>query len=168
MLLQIDDWKFDIDMARTMEYSAAEAADHCDCAYCRNFYAAVDVAYPGLREFLAEFGIHIEAPEELMPFTATNILCAYAIEGKILQFGNPIMRFGDISIYAENPDTAMVPVHQVKMPYFILWVGPMDLPWVLEEPLIEEEIVSPANQPSFLKRMWNRLFGKTGKSDILS
>ena len=83
-----------------------------------------------------------------MPFTATNILCAYAIEGKILQFGNPIKRFGDISIYAENPDTAMVPVHQVKMPYFILWVGPMDLPWVLEEPLIEEEIVSPANHRS--------------------
>ena len=53
MILQIDDWKFDIDMERTMEYSAKEAAEHCDCAYCRNFYAAVDEHCSDLRPFLA-------------------------------------------------------------------------------------------------------------------
>ena len=37
MILKIDDWEFDIDLERTMAYSAAEAADHCTCAYCRNF-----------------------------------------------------------------------------------------------------------------------------------
>lgn len=40
MILEIDGWKFDIDFERTMEYSAAEAKEHCNCAYCHNFYAA--------------------------------------------------------------------------------------------------------------------------------
>ncbi len=166
MILTIDDWKFDIDMDRTMAYSAAEAAEHCDCAYCRNFYGAVDVAYPGLREFLTQFGINVEAPEELMPFTATNVLCAYAVEGKILQFGEAMRPMGGIAVYGENPDEAMVPVHRIKAPYFILWVGPMDLPWVLDEPLVEEKIVSPANDPSFLRKMWNRLLRRAPKTDI--
>ena len=49
MRLQLADWVFEIHMDATMQYSAAEAAEHCDCAYCRNFYAALDARYPDLR-----------------------------------------------------------------------------------------------------------------------
>ena len=68
-------------------------------------------------------------------------------------------------MYGENPDGTL-PVDQTKAPYFVLWVGPMNLPWVLDEPLEEEEIVSPANQPSFLKRMWNWLLNRSPVSDL--
>ena len=51
MVLKIDDWVFDVDITATMEYSTREAAAHCDCAYCRNFYAAVDDTYPQIRRF---------------------------------------------------------------------------------------------------------------------
>lgn len=39
--------------------------------------------------------------------------------------------------------------------YFVLSVGPISLPWVLDEPAADVE--SPANELSFLKRMWDRL-----------
>ena len=68
MRLQLADWVFEIHMDATMQYSAAEAAEHCDCAYCRNFYAALDARYPDLRGILGQFGADAEAPEELMPF----------------------------------------------------------------------------------------------------
>lgn len=165
MILKIEDWEFDTDMERTMEHSAQEAAEHCDCAYCRNFYAAVDTAYPELRPFLTQFGLDIEAPEELMPFEPTNVLCAYAVEGRILRFGQQMTHIGGIPIYGENPQDAMINV-RCKTPYFILWVGSMELPWVLDEPM--EETVSPANEPSFLKKMWDRLLGRAPKSNIES
>lgn len=154
MILEIDDWKFDIDLAATMEYSAKEAASHCDCAYCRNFYVAVDDTYPELRPFLARFGIDVEAPEELMPFEPNNVLCCYAVEGNVLRFGQNLTHIHGITIYAENPDDAMINTG-CKAPYFILSVGPMDLPWVLAEPM--DAVESPANQPSFMKRMLNWL-----------
>ena len=59
MIIKIDAWKFDVDLNATMAYSAQEAMDHCTCGYCRNFYASVDIVYPNLRPFLAEFGVHI-------------------------------------------------------------------------------------------------------------
>lgn len=167
MILQIDDWKFDVDMSRTMEYSASEAAEHCTCAYCRNFYAAVDACYPNLRPFLAQFGIDIEAPDELMPFTATHMMVLYAVSGRILQYNkHPILQC-DVRIDPEPLETSMINT-ECPGPAFVLSVGPFDIPWVLDEPLVEDNIVSPANEPPFLKKMWDRLLVRLKKDDIQS
>ena len=165
MILQIDDWIFDIDMDATTEYSAKEAQAHCTCGYCRNFYEAVDGTYPNLRPFLAQFGLDIEAPEELMPFEPTNVLCCYAVEGRILQLGQRINRIHGITIYAENPDDAMINAG-CKAPYFILSVGPMDLPWVLGEDV--DDVRSPANEPGFFQRMRNRLLRRIKAKQLFS
>lgn len=167
MILQIDDWKFDIDMAATMEYSAAEAADHCTCAYCRNFYATVDSVYPDLRPFLARFGLDIEAPDELMPYTSTLVTNLYAVSGRIVQAcGNPFVVNG-VTVTPRTSEWAKINT-ECQKPYFVLEVGIMDLPWVLDEPLEESEIISPANQPAFLKRMWNKLLKRTSLDEIES
>ena len=160
MILSIDDWIFDVDMATTMAYSAKEAAEHCDCAYCRNFYAAVDDIYPQLRQFLAQFGLDLEAPEELMPFEPTLYLACYAAEGRIVKRGQPLIMVDGVKVMPESAQDAMIN-SGLHAPYFVLSVGPMTLPWVLNEPM--EEVVSPANEPSFLKKMWNRLLGRTPK-----
>lgn len=157
MILQLDDWKFDIDMARTMEYSAAEAADHCDCAYCRNFYEDVDHATPALRPFLAQFGLHIEAPDVLYPYdTAPDRMCyegKYVVFGSIIQHGSKRFDFGNGYVYPMN-DTEF----DLDAPYFVLSLEELEMSWVLDEPL--KEVVSSANLPSFLQKMWDRLLGK--------
>lgn len=158
MILEIDGWKFDIDIERTMEYSAAEAKEHCDCAYCRNFYAAVDEKHPPLRPYLARFGIDIEAPEEMCPFAGENILYdpIYKVYGRILRLGRYEMQAGLINIVArassDDGDCFYLDCYEVF------------LPWILDEPF--EGVISPANEPSFLQRMWNRLLSKSKKSAI--
>ncbi len=155
-ILEIADWKFDIDLEATMEYSAKEAQAHCTCAYCRNFYASVDAAYPQLRPFLTQFGLDIEAPEELMPFDDGVYDATYAVCGKILQQGSPLCVDGiPVSVQRDSDANIGCP-----SPYFVLSVGLFQLPWVLEEPV--EEVVSTANEPSFLQRMLRKLLGRAG------
>lgn len=172
MILQISDWKFDIDIAQTMEYSGAEAAEHCDCAYCRNFYAAVDTQYPELRPFLVQFGIKIEAPDELMPYDYEGKMYydgAYMVCGRIIQSGEKPMIIRDVCICAtagNSPSDAIDFNHNCPEPCFALDISTIVLPWVLDEPM--EETVSPANFPSFLKKMWNRLLSRAKKNKIES
>ena len=160
MILQIDDWKFDIDMARTMEYSSKEAADHCDCAYCRNFYAGVDKKFPDLRPFLAQFGIDIEAPDEMLPMIGDELLYdpTYKVFGSILQTGRYELQAGICNFVArtENPEAD----------YFLLDCYEVCLPWILDEPL--EGVLSPANEPSVLKKMWQKFLGKASDNGTIS
>ena len=67
MVLTFHDWHFDADITKTMTVSGEESAEHCMCGACRNFYRTVDNAYPNLRTFLSQFGLDLEAPDELIP-----------------------------------------------------------------------------------------------------
>jgi hypothetical protein len=49
-------------------------------------------------------------------------------------------------------------------PYFALNTGFMELDWVLEEKM--EDVASPANEPSFLQDMTNRILGLFPKDNI--
>lgn len=169
MILKIADWEFDIDMERTMAYSAAETAEHCDCAYCRNFYAAVDFDCPALRIFLAQFGIDVEAPDVLMPYDKIpgpdgldNLVLysgKYVVFGSIVKQGKTRFALGAADLWA-NEDTEF----SFDAPYFVLTLEESLIRWVIDEPF--EEVVSPANEPSFLEKMWDRLLGKSPKSNI--
>ncbi len=165
MVLQILDWKFEVDMLHTMEYSTAEAAAHCTCGYCRNFYEAVDAHCPELRPFLAQFGLDITAPEVLYPYDIGPDMWyegEYVVFGRILQQGQSRIRVGTAWMWpmAEREDS------QLDQPHFILSLEELELPWILDEPL--RDVVSTANEPSFLKRMWNRLLGRGKDSQFHS
>ena len=98
MILEIDGWKFQVFDVTTRKYYAREVADHCTCATCRNFYQTVDQVYPELRPFLARFGVHVEAPEEMMTPIQTICDCYYTVCGKILEAGEEPIAVGNRSI----------------------------------------------------------------------
>ena len=133
MIVKADEWIFDVDMTATMEYSAREAAEHCTCPNCRNFYAAVDRYYPELRPFLAKFGLDIEAPDRMSPLDYSMDDIAYDpmfyVFGEIRQPGIYEMSAGPANIVAtpleDTPD---------GRPCFQLDVYEVRLPWVLDEP----------------------------------
>ena len=160
MRIAIDGWEFDVDISATEAYSAREAADHCDCAYCRNFYASADGHYPDLRPFLAQFGVNMEAPDALMPYDSIDGMeydAFYSVRGKIIASGLLPIRIGNIEVHPERFAHLQIDAH-CDEPYFYLNITPIALPWVLNEPM--EEVISPANQPSFLRKMRNRLLKK--------
>lgn len=165
MFIRINDWQFDVDMAATMAYSATEAAEHCLCGYCRNFYAAIDQVYPNLRPFLAQFGIDITAPDELLPYEPTVYRACYCVSGRILQQGSGEITIDGISVIPEVSDQ-LYRNTGCPAPILCLSVGLIVLPWVLEEPM--EDVESPANLPSFLKRMWDALLNRKPNDQITS
>ena len=153
-----------MDVAATIAYSANEAADHCNCAYCRNYYAAVGLQ---LRSFLASFGVDIEAPDELMPYDYPGKMQyegCYAVSGKILKIGKEPICVGDAVICPEL-DTELHISTDYKAPCFFLYLT-ITLPWTLEEPM--EDVISPANDPLFLRKMWDRILRKSREDPFKS
>lgn len=163
MIIKIDDWEFDVDLDTTMAYSSREAEDHCTCGYCRNFYASVDKVYPNLRRFFAQFGVDIEAPDELIPYEPALMEGFFAVCGKVLHFGLKPITIDGLGISVADPDALHVNVFCPE-PYFVLNTELMELPWVLEERM--EDVVSAANEPSFLQKITSRMLGLFPKDHI--
>lgn len=153
MILQFDDWKFRIFEVATRKYYAREVSEHCECAYCRNFYASVDLKYPEMRPFLKEFGVHIEAPDETISFGPTMCANYYAVSGSILERGTGPIYVSGVPIDPETCTEAMVNT-ECPDPCFFLNVGCMTLPWVLDEPM--EQAQSPASERNPVQRLLRR------------
>jgi hypothetical protein len=158
MRFKVDNWEFEVFLSETMEYSAAEAADHCDCAYCRNFYQAADSFTPQLRQFLAQFGLDLEAPDELMPYDVKDEVWydgVYAVCGRIIQKGHTPIQLDDLQIIV-LPDNQYQINHGCPDPCFFLSFTALKLPWVLDESMYG--VISPANDPSFFRKMIDRFY----------
>ena len=153
MIIQIDDWKFQVFTVSNRRYYAREAAEHCTCAWCRNFYESVDGQYPNLRPFLERFGVHIEAPDEMMAPNPTLCDCYYGVCGEILKQGSGDIWVDGVSVSPLTLEEAMVDTH-MDGPVFFLQVGCMMLPWVLEEPMDAAE--SPEKEKNFIQRLLRR------------
>ena len=141
MILKLGDWKFRVNAQATAERTRRYSYEHCQCGYCKNFYDAIDIAYPELRPVMEHFGVNLEGPCELMPFEPTLMLACYRVDGQILQWGRDRLSVKGVTLLPEAADEET----------FLLWVGEVQLPWLQKEPV--EEVVSPANLPEFLERM---------------
>lgn len=163
MVFTIDDWILQVDIEKTLLYSGQILQDHCQCGYCRNYYSAIDSVYPELRPFLERFGSHVETPDELMPFEPTLYEATYCICGCILQHGTSPVALGRLNItVVESLDFTT----ECPLPCFGLVTSVMELPWVLDEGM--DEVVSPANEPEYLQRMWSKLLQQAPEDTTFS
>lgn len=152
MILKLGDWRFRVNVEATAERTRKYSFEHCQCSYCKNFYDAIDLAYPELRPVMEQFGINLEGPCELMPFEPTLMLACYRVDGEILKWGKAHLSVKGVTLLPEAADDHT----------FLLWVGEMKLPWLQEEAV--EDVVSPANLPEFMERMqeiWSLRHGNT-------
>lgn len=141
MILEFADWRFRVDVDATRQRTSKYSFEHCQCGYCKNYYEAIDVAHPYLRQVVEKFGINLEGPSELMPFEPTLMLACYRVDGQIIQWGHQALSVCGVPVIPEACDEET----------FYLWIGEMEVPWLQQEPA--EEVVSPANLPEFLDRM---------------
>ena len=150
MLLKVNDWTFDIDIDRTKEHSSFARNSHCNCGYCVNYYESLPLTYPNLPDFLGRFFLDVEGPSEMYPIEPTLCLVAYKVYGKILQVGNGPIMIDGLPVMGEIIDDGL----------FKLVVGEIPLPWILEEDM--DEVISPANDPEFLDRMYRIVAERSG------
>lgn len=145
MVITLCDWAFQVDLDATMDYTHKCSLDHCTCPYCRNFYENAHRVYENLHPVLSRFGINFHGPCEVMPFEPDVVAACYRVTGQIIQKGETQLLIDDIPLRPEDGDENT----------FLLWVGPMELPWTQEEDMFE--VISPANQPEFMDRMMQKL-----------
>ena len=155
MIIQVADWIFDVDVSKTMEYSSNVWEDHCQCGYCRNFYASLNDTYPQLRSFMERFGMNSLTPEEMSPIEPTLCMVSYCISGTILQHGIYPFDIGGVVLSVSSSESNPDYHPPFGTPFFVLTTGLLDLPWVLDEDM--NEVISPANEPEYMQRMMNRL-----------
>lgn len=155
MVLKINDWIFDIDLDKTKEHSSFVLSEHCTCGYCENYYRAVKLAYPELKGFLKQFGLEIDGPVEMYPIEPTLYLAGYRVTGRIVQAGVGPMMVDGVPITAQPQEDR----------YFLLEAGEMPLPWVLQEDM--DEVVSPANEPEFLAKMYRKMALRNGGNEFV-
>ena len=77
MILEFADWVFNVDTDATREFYFEEFENRCECNFCKNFFATVDMFYPDLRHFLGKFHIDPGVPEALLPFRPTLYQASY-------------------------------------------------------------------------------------------
>ena len=165
MRLTLGDWLLDVDIELTMSISAAQASEHCDCGYCKNFYETLDAAYPSIRPFLMKFGLHAEAPDELCPFEPTIYEATYIVQGTILQFGTQNLTIDGVPLTICSSQQADMCTEHPE-PYFTLCIGLMELPWSLPEPM--DQVISPAKEEEYLLRMQQKLLQRLDNETIRS
>lgn len=165
MQIMVADWLLDVDVAQTMSISDVQAADHCTCGYCRNFYTATDASLPTFRPFLQQFGVDMEGPDEFSPFEPTIYEATYLVQGEILKKGHQNLRIDGIPLKILTQTEVDFPTSH-PAPYFALRIGLFELPWVIDEPM--DEVVSPANTEECLNRMEQKLLSYSLENDILA
>ena len=133
MILTIEDWIFDVDIDKTAAYSKREAAEHCECDHCRNFYLEMDVACPKLRPFLNQFGILPEAPDRMSPIVFSEALIdydpMYYVFGRIIRYGKDNIALGDAKIIPESEDAVFE-----EGTIFSLTVNGLFIQWRIDRP----------------------------------
>ena len=149
-----DDWVLEINLEDTQMYTQHLLSEHCECGYCRNFYNAVEDTYPGFRSFLKQFGADAEAPVDFLPVEPTLCVVSYAVSGKVLKRGVQPFQVGNTSFKVEEMSQLDYELKCPK-PYFVFTSDYLELPWLLDEDM--DEVVSPANEPECLERMWKKL-----------
>lgn len=165
MLIELADWQLEVDIPLTMALSVGQTHDHCTCGYCRNYYAAIDSAYPAIRPFLSRFGVDVEGPDELCPFEPTIYEATYIVQGYILRKGSHNLTVANIPLEICSSEDSDICTEHPK-PYFTLCIGLMELPWLLAEPM--DDVVSPANEEEFLHRMQQKLLLRLGTEQLNS
>ncbi len=165
MRITHNDWSFEIDIPKTEDYHAKQLSDLCQCGYCRNFNLALPGVYQQLCLFLDTLHTDFRAVDELMPFEPTFLEATYCICGSIIQRGNsPILLDG---VRIQPTDISELDFDSsCPAPAFAIIVSDISVPWLLNEDM--DEVISPANEPEYLQRMWNRWLSQAPQEDIYS
>ena len=153
MIFTFGDFKLDIDVARTRRfYETVEDPLGCDCAGCRNFYAAYPSLPAPIDAFFQQLGVDLGSPAEMTAFVShdgnlTLYDGFYHICGKILESPKlHIKTNGKGFLFNNDATIKLTPNHSVHFtnatglvdddfPRPVIQLQIMgDIPWVLDEP----------------------------------
>ena len=149
VLIEKNNYKFSVDIEKTNEYYNTHSL--CDCVCCRNYYKQIANELPKLKEFLADFGVDISKPDEIMSIENEGFIDYLNVDYTVC--GNVInMSEYEIDIY-DNLFLNIIVTEGFASPneqtgeYFTLSVTNIRLPWVLDVPFPANIKSKSKNEP---------------------
>lgn len=137
MIIKNDNYVLDVDTKATAAYYKINSV--CDCAECRNFRLQAKQKFPLLTQILAEFGVDISRPDEIISYDMYNAVCydlvAYTVAGNILQEDAYVFHVTESDVLLKVViDNSYVPNEQQTEAYFTVTVSGFQLDWRLNVP----------------------------------
>ena len=136
MKIEYGDGIFEIDIEKTKQYYQTNSL--CDCAGCRNYYSQVIKKLPYCKEFLLQFGIDIERPDEIGWVELENdtiyyLFVGYTVVGEIIVPSKERLYIKENErSYSIIIDNEYIPNEQ-KGKYFVISINDFSFPWELNE-----------------------------------
>ena len=131
--------KYNVDIEATNSYLDTYN-EHCHCMYCKNYLKTFEEEYPKAAKALAELGINIDYPLEIIDFCWNErgdkriYESYYSVKGELFE-DKTVLYDEDsvITLYIYDTDERIYVNTGMDKPYFIAVVRNIELPWVLEE-----------------------------------
>ena len=143
-VIKKEDYRYSVEIEKTKEYYQTHI--RCGCSPCRNFYRQIKNTLPKVADWLNDFGVDIERPDETMWWqnddNTISYSACYTVSGEVLQYGKYEFDFYDnlfVSASITDPhDIGGYFPNEQKEEYFGIIFEDIVLPWALDEPLPEE------------------------------
>ena len=135
--IQKDEYVFEVDIEKTIEYYKTHSLCECDC--CENFYVQIKDKFPKLESILSSFGIDISKPDEIMSVELDNtiqyISVDYTVCGKVSTMGEYEIDIQDDQFFSLVITDGFASPNEQAGEYFTISVNNVfELPWVLDKP----------------------------------
>ena len=164
MLIEKDNYKFSVDIEKTKEYYNTHSL--CDCVCCRNYYKQIEKELPKLKEFLADFGVDISKPDEIMSVENEGFIdylnVDYTVCGNVINMSEYEIDIYDKLFLNVIVTEGFASPNEQTGEYFTLSVINIRLPWVLEVPIPTTIKLKPKNAAKnvFVKFLKDKVFKK--------
>lgn len=162
--IEKDNYKFSVDIEKTKEYYNTHSL--CDCVCCRNYYKQIEKELPKLKEFLADFGVDISRPDEIMSVENEGFIdylnVDYTVCGNVINMSEYEIDIYDKLFLNVIVTEGFASPNEQTGEYFTLSVTNIRLPWVLEVPIPTTIKLKPKNEASnfFIKFIKDKVFKK--------
>ena len=135
--IQKDDYRFEVDIEKTIEYYKMHSLCECEC--CENYYAQIKGKFPKLESFLADFGVDIAKPDECMSVELDNTIqyigIDYTVCGKVINTKQCEINIEDSQRFSLAITEGFASPNEQTGDYFTISISSIfELPWVLDKP----------------------------------
>ena len=131
--MQIQDYTFEIDLEKTVEYYKTHGL--CDCDTCLRYYAVAKDRLPKLDAFLSKFGVDISRPDHVFSHEENGRLFCISVDYTVC---GKIAVTGSSEIHIEDEHHTFIPIitagfvtpnHQTS-DYFTISLDEFYLPFI--------------------------------------
>lgn len=163
MQIEKGNHRFSVDVEKTKEYYNEHSL--CNCVCCLNYYEQIANELPKLKDFLADFGVDISKPDEIMSVENEGFIdylnVDYTVCGNVINMSEYEIDINDNLFLNVIVTEGFASPNEQTGDYFTLSVTNIKLPWVLDMPFPKKYNLKSGNErENSLKKIIKKMLKK--------